>query len=100
MSTVDNDELVIDEVEAAFRRAYRRYRQANAVEQLDLAEPLQKAATAWVDAQRSLVEAGQIATADQLAEIRRIRHAIDDARQTQEFVIALGRLTSFLIAFV
>ena len=96
----DRDELVIDEVETAFRRAYRRYRKAPAPEKLEIKPELKKAADAWVDAQLHLDEQGDLATPEDLERIREIRRDIDDAAETQALIVGLGRLVGFVAKFV
>ncbi len=94
----DKDEILIDEVEAAFRSAYRRFRRADPGEQDSMFNDLQRAATEWVRAQKKLVEDDELATQAMLDQMRRIKDEIDDAANTQELVIALGRLVAFLVA--
>lgn len=94
----DNDDILIDEIEAAFRSAYRTYRRSDPVDQDKMFDSLQKAAKEWVVAQRKLVEADERATKATLDQMRKIKDGIDDAANTQELVIALGRLVTFLVA--
>jgi hypothetical protein len=94
----DKDEILLDEIEFAFRSAYRRYRRANPVEQEKLFTELQQAAKEWVVAQSKLVETDERATQQMIAEMREIKQSVDDAADTSELLIAYGRLLAFLIA--
>jgi len=94
----DKDDILIDEIEAAFRSAYRRFRRADPIEQDKMFKDLQKAATEWVQAQKKLVEDDELATQAMIDQMRKIKDEIDDAANTQELVIALGRLVAFLAA--
>ena len=93
----DRDDILIDEVELAFRIAYRKYRRAEPVERDELFEPLEAAAVAWVKAQNKLVEEDERATQEMINEMRELKVSIEDAANTQELILAIARMTTFLI---
>lgn len=93
----DRDDILIDDIEAAFRSAYRRYRRSDPVEQDEMFDTLERAAKEWVVAQRKLVEEDERATQELINQMRKVKRDIDDAANTQEFTIALGRLVAFLV---
>ncbi|MFC1516674.1 hypothetical protein ACFL7E_07960 [Thermodesulfobacteriota bacterium] len=94
----DRDDILIDDIEATFRSAYRRYRRSDPVEQDEMFDTLESAAKEWVVAQRKLVEKDERATQDHLNQMRSVKRDIDDAANAQEFTIALARLVAFLVA--
>lgn len=94
----DRDDILIDDIEAAFRSAYRRYRRSDPVAQDEMFETLESAAKEWVVAQRKLVEEDERATQELINQMRKVKQDIDDAANTQELTIALGRLVTFLVA--
>lgn len=98
VNQVDKDELFIDETEAIFRSSYRKYRRASAVEKAEMFDSLSDAATAWVKAQAKLVDQGELVTQELLDEIRQLKRDIDDAAQTQQFIIAMLRVGAILVA--
>ena len=94
----DRDDILIDDIEATFRSAYRRYRRSDPVEQDEMFDTLEHAAKEWVVAQRKLVEEDERATQELINQMRKVKQDVDDAANTQEFIIALGRLVVFLVA--
>lgn len=98
MAVTDKDDVLIDDVENTFRNLYRRYRRAGAVEQGELADPLSRAATAWVKAQLKLAGANEIATQKMIEEMHDIKNDINKAVKTQELLIAVGRFVAFIAA--
>ncbi len=98
INQVDKDELFIDETEAIFRSAYRKYRRASPVEKADMFDSLSDAATAWVRAQIKLVRPDERVTQELLDEIRQLKRDIDDAAQTQQFITAMLRVGAILVA--
>lgn len=92
----DKDDILIDDIEAAFRAAYRTYRRSDSVTQDQLHNNLEEAARNWISAQRKLIRDDEVATQELITKMREIKHRIDDAADTQELVIALGRLAIFL----
>ncbi|MDJ0898125.1 MAG: hypothetical protein QNJ55_04890 [Xenococcus sp. MO_188.B8] len=98
VNQVDKDELFIDEAEAIFRSAYRKYRRASAVEKAEMFDSLSIAATSWVKAQAKLVEPDHRVTQELLDEIRQLKRDIDDAARTQQFITAMLRVGAILVA--
>jgi len=94
----DKDDILIDDIEAAFRSAYRRYRRSDPVAQDEIFDTLESAAKEWIGAQRKLVEEDERATQELIDQMREVKHGIDDAANTQELIISLGRLVAFLVA--
>jgi adenylosuccinate synthase len=100
----DNDVIVLEDardavftLEKEFRRALRNGDLAAASE---IRERLEEAVEVFSKARLKLLEAGVMATDDDMAEMRRIKGEIDQAADRQQLIAGAIRFAGFLAKFI
>lgn len=100
---MDNDEIVLEDAkESAFQidKAYRRaVRAGNLADVRELKPQVDQAFDAYSTARLNLMEAGMLATDDDVAQMRRIRAEIEQAADRQELVAGAIKLAAYLARF-
>lgn len=100
----DNDIIVLEEAkEIAFTldKAYRSaVLDADLDRMVELKPKVDEAYDNYSSARLKLLEEGVIATADDVAEIRRIREEIDKAAETQTLIMGAIKFVTFIAKFV
>ena len=100
----DTDLVVLEEAkDAAFAldKAYRRaVREGDMDTAMKLRPKVNDAYTALSRARMKLLEAGVLATDEDVTEMRRIKSEIDEAADTQQTIEGAVRITGFLMKFV
>ena len=103
MPTVENrilveDTLLVKEAENAFRSAFKKYRRTPLNEQYLLSDEISKLSVEWVKSQNNLLDPDKASSEILLKQIRSIKREIDRAAETQQLVIAVGKLIAFFVA--
>lgn len=101
---VDNDAIVLEDAkEAAFAldKAYRRaILNADLATMTQLKPQVEAAYEQYSQARLKLLQQGMLATAEDVAEMRRIRAEIDQAATTQTLIEGAVRFVAFIAKFV
>lgn len=92
----DTDLQIFETAAATVTEIDRRYRLANINDQIKLKPKRDEAFSAFSLARLRLLEAGVITTAQDLAEMRALKAAVDKAAVIQDLVIAAARVVVFL----
>lgn len=97
---MDNDARMIEALGTALTELQLRYRAANLRDRLILKPALAELLDDYARYQVKLLKEGVITTDEDLAEMKQIREAIENAARNQELVAALGRTLAFVAARV
>jgi hypothetical protein len=89
LDTLENAAATVMEIDG-------RYRAASIDDKIDLKPKRDETFTAYSNARLKLLEDGTITTADDVAKMRELRAAVEKAAQTQDLIIAAGRVAIFL----
>jgi hypothetical protein len=92
----DTDLQIFDAAASTVAEIDRRYRLANINDQIKLKAKRDEAFAAFSLARLKLLETGVITTAEDLAEMRTLKAAVDRAAVIQDLVIAAARVAIFL----
>ncbi|MAN78966.1 MAG: hypothetical protein CMM77_10175 [Rhodospirillaceae bacterium] len=97
----DEDEKLVEQANDALNALERRYWQSDSEADKAMLRPqIEMAMSAWLQARIQLLKAGTMATEDDLNLIAQIKREIDDARDTQETIVAAARLIMAIGRFV
>lgn len=100
----DNDMMVLEDAQDALftlTKAYRKAMNDNNLNDMATLKPQVDAASdAYSDARLKLLEAGVLATADDMAEMRRVKGEIDAAANTQQIIQGAIQLVGLLRKFI
>lgn len=100
----DNDLILLEDARDAVFALEKAYRKAVINDDLDammaLEEPLAEAENNLSRARLKLLQAGQLTTDADVAEMRRIRAEIDQAADTQQLIAGAVKLAVMVARFV
>lgn len=93
---MDNDSIMLEELGTAVIIMQQKYRKAPIADWATLQAELQAAMAQYVLYQAFLLKQGTISSDDDLDEMRDIKNEIDNAAETQQLVLAIGRFAAFV----
>lgn len=96
----DNDSVILREAGACVSAIDLRYRAADINGKVALKPERDRAFETYSRARLNLLADGVLASATDVEDMAAIRRAIDEAADTQQLLIAAGRLVGFLARFV
>ena len=100
----DNDVIVLEDARDAvftLEKAYRKAVNNDDLDTMDEIEPkLSEAEDKLAQARLNLLQAGQLTSDEDVAEMRRIRAEIDQAADTQQLIAGAVKLVAMVAKFV
>lgn len=97
---MDPDAQVLQAASEAVTAIDLRYRAASFADKLVLGPERDRAFSAYLDARLQLLADGVICTADDVAEMAKLRDEVNAAAGRQSLLVAAGRVAGFLLKFV
>ncbi len=97
---MENDEIILEKAAATVAAMDIQYKRAAPTDRVILKPERDRAFSAYAEARLKLMEAGTVASEDDVQEMGEIRRQVSHARKAQSLVIAIGRLAGFLSKFI
>jgi hypothetical protein len=96
----EKDKQLVRQLEATVSALQAKYYAASQDDQWDLIGPLNDATAKLIKAREALLRSGMQSTEEMFTRLAAIKQQMDDAADTQQLIVAAGRLVGFLARLV